>query len=64
MNRSFSIPCVIDKYVIHKSLCDLGESVSLMPLSIYERLNLEELKPTKISLQLGDRPIKYPVGIM
>ncbi|XP_058746214.1 uncharacterized protein LOC131619091 [Vicia villosa] len=31
---SFSIPCVIGKFVIDKTLCDLGASVSLMPLSI------------------------------
>lgn len=29
---SFSIPCVIVKFVINKSLCDLGASVYLMPL--------------------------------
>ncbi|XP_050909142.1 uncharacterized protein LOC127122911 [Lathyrus oleraceus] len=29
----FSIPCVIGKFIIDKSLCDLGASVSLMPLS-------------------------------
>jgi hypothetical protein len=61
---SFSIPCVIDNYIIDKALCDLGASVSLMPLSIYKRLNLGELKPTKMSLQLADRSIKYPVGIL
>jgi hypothetical protein len=35
-----------------------------MPLSICERLNLGELKPTKMSLQLADRSVKYPVGIL
>jgi len=61
---SFSIPCVIGNYVIDKALCDLGASVSLMPLSICERLNLGELKPTRMSLQLADRSIKYLVGIL
>ncbi|XP_050890456.1 uncharacterized protein LOC127095868 [Lathyrus oleraceus] len=61
---SFSIPCVIGKLVIDKALYDLGASVSLMPLSISERLNLGNLKPTKISLQLSDCSIKYPVGIL
>ncbi|XP_050876353.1 uncharacterized protein LOC127080064 [Lathyrus oleraceus] len=37
----FSIPCVIGKFLIDKALCDLGASVSLMPLSISERLNLD-----------------------
>ncbi|XP_050890270.1 uncharacterized protein LOC127095655 [Lathyrus oleraceus] len=61
---SFSIPYVIGKFVIDKELCDLGASVSLMPLSIGERLNLGNLKPTKMCLQLVNRSIKYPVGIL
>ncbi|XP_050877050.1 uncharacterized protein LOC127080800 [Lathyrus oleraceus] len=47
---SFSIPCVIGKFVIDQSLCNLGASVSLIPLSIYERLKLRELRPTRMSL--------------
>ncbi|XP_058753063.1 uncharacterized protein LOC131626242 [Vicia villosa] len=58
---SFSIPCVIGKFVIDKDLCDLGSSVSLMPLSICEKLKLGELRPTKMSLQLVDRSVKFPV---
>ena len=47
---SFSIPCVIGKFVIDKALCDLGASVSLMPLSICEKLQLGELRPTRMPL--------------
>jgi hypothetical protein len=61
---SFSIPCVIGNFVIDKALCDLGASVSLMPLSISKKLNLTDLKPTRMSLQLADRSIKYHVGIL
>ncbi|KAJ9129320.1 hypothetical protein P3X46_033888 [Hevea brasiliensis] len=47
---------------------NLGEqckaSVSLMPLSIYEKLNMGELKPTNMYLSLADRSIKYPEGIL
>ncbi|XP_057989073.1 uncharacterized protein LOC131172135 [Hevea brasiliensis] len=39
-------------------------SVSLMPLSICEKLKVRELKPTTIYLQLADLFIKYPVGIL
>ncbi|KEH15543.1 hypothetical protein MTR_0848s0010, partial [Medicago truncatula] len=35
---SFSIPCVIGSDTIEKSMCDLGESVNLMPLSLCENL--------------------------
>ncbi|XP_073225696.1 uncharacterized protein [Cicer arietinum] len=41
---SFSIPCAIGNRTFEKALCDLGDSVSLMPLSIYKKLGLEESK--------------------
>ena len=47
-----------------KDLCDLGSSVSLMPYSIFKRLALRELRPTSISLQLVNRSIKYPLGVL
>lgn len=34
---SFSIHCTIGDRTFEKALCDLGESVSLLPLSIQER---------------------------
>ncbi|XP_057989074.1 uncharacterized protein LOC110636739 [Hevea brasiliensis] len=62
--ESFSIPFHIGETRIERALCDLGASVSLMPLSICEKLKVGDLKPTTISLQLADRSIKYPVGIL
>ncbi|XP_057997671.1 uncharacterized protein LOC131176625 [Hevea brasiliensis] len=61
---NFSIPCLIDNMNIDKALCDLGASVSLMPLSICKKLDVGELKPTTISLQLANRSVKYLVGIL
>ena len=37
---SFSIPCVIGSETIEKAMCDLGASVSLMSLSLCERLSI------------------------
>jgi hypothetical protein len=37
---SFSLPCVIGSETIDKAMCDLGENVSLMPLSLSERLGI------------------------
>ncbi|KAI5441729.1 hypothetical protein KIW84_010974 [Lathyrus oleraceus] len=61
---SFSIPCILGSHVIDKAFLDLGASVSLMPLAVCKRLNLGELQPTKMSLQLAYRSVKYPVGIL
>ncbi|XP_074298404.1 uncharacterized protein LOC141629277 [Silene latifolia] len=61
---SFSIPCSIQGVKITRALCDLGASVSLMPLSLFKKLQLEDLKPSRISLQLADRSVKYPLGVI
>ncbi|XP_058764020.1 uncharacterized protein LOC131637453 [Vicia villosa] len=61
---SFSIPYNIGKFVIDKALCELGASINLMPLSICEKLNMGDLRPTKMSVQLTDRSVKYPVGVL
>ncbi|XP_038973113.1 uncharacterized protein LOC120105094 [Phoenix dactylifera] len=61
---SFSIPCTIGDVDFSRALCDLGASVLLMPLSVSRKLGLKELKPTTISLQLADRSVKYPLGVL
>nr|GEW37281.1 reverse transcriptase domain-containing protein [Tanacetum cinerariifolium] len=42
---------------------DLGASINLMPYSLYAKLSLENIKPTKMSVRLADRSFQYPVGI-
>ena len=43
---------------------DLGASVNLLPYSVYVELGLGELEPTNITLQLADRSVKIPRGIV
>ena len=62
--RSFTIPCSIGSCTFNKVLCDLGASINLMPLSILQKLGLNEPKPTNVSFQLFDRFITYPRGIL
>ncbi|XP_021865114.2 uncharacterized protein [Spinacia oleracea] len=59
---SFSIPCSIQKLKFENALCDLGASVSILPYKIYEKLNLGDLSPTAMSLQLADRSVMLPLG--
>ncbi|GKA38429.1 reverse transcriptase domain-containing protein, partial [Tanacetum coccineum] len=61
--RSFLIPCNFNKTFSCNALADLGARISLMPYSLYAKLSLETLKPTKISVRLADRSFQYPVGI-
>ncbi|XP_074293593.1 uncharacterized protein LOC141620685 [Silene latifolia] len=61
---SFSIPCTIGTVQIEGALCDLGASISLMPLKIFKKLKGYEILPTRVSLQLADRSVKYPIGLV
>ena len=61
---SFTVPCAFSDTVFEKAMCDLEASINLMPLSIYKRLKLGEVKPTTITLQMADRTIKHPRGIV
>ncbi|KAL0284562.1 UNVERIFIED_CONTAM: hypothetical protein Sradi_7194000 [Sesamum radiatum] len=45
-------------------MCDLGASINVMPLSIYEYLSIGSLKETCVVLQLADRSIVYPEGVL
>ncbi|GJW47471.1 reverse transcriptase domain-containing protein [Tanacetum coccineum] len=45
------------------ALADLGASINLMPLSIWEKLNLPDLTKTRMILELTDRTISTPTGI-
>ncbi|XP_031096890.1 uncharacterized protein LOC116001139 [Ipomoea triloba] len=61
---SFAIPCIIGGFLVGGALCDLGASVSLMPYSLCKRLNLGEPKPTTMTIQMANRSIKCPVGVL
>nr|GEZ03714.1 reverse transcriptase domain-containing protein [Tanacetum cinerariifolium] len=45
------------------ALADLGASINLMPLSVWNKLSLLELSPTCMTLELVDRSISRPVGV-
>ncbi|XP_055814492.1 uncharacterized protein LOC129884175 [Solanum dulcamara] len=61
---SFIVKVTIGKYSNARGLCDLGASINLMPRSILKKLGLGELKATTILLQLADRSIARPDGII
>ena len=61
---SFTIPCNIGGFEIQKALCDSGASINLMPLSVAMRLSLGELTPTIVTLQMADRTMAKPEGVI
>jgi len=59
-----TISCFIREHKIDRALLDLGASVNLLPYSVFQSLNLGELKPTSVTLLLADRSVKVPRGIV
>ncbi|XP_075489586.1 uncharacterized protein LOC142528422 [Primulina tabacum] len=62
--REFIVPCEIGGQLVKKTICDSGASVNIMPSSLYEKLGLTRIKPTELSLQLADKSVKVPLGIV
>ncbi|XP_071718073.1 uncharacterized protein [Rutidosis leptorrhynchoides] len=48
---------------VYDALTDLGESVNLMPYSLYLKLGLEDLKPTRMGIHLANHSFNTPIGI-
>ncbi|XP_015933129.1 uncharacterized protein LOC107459410 [Arachis duranensis] len=61
---SFIISCTISNMTLEKALCDLGASINLMPLSLMKKLAIEKVQPTRMSLQMADRSLKIPNGVV
>nr|GEY37200.1 reverse transcriptase domain-containing protein [Tanacetum cinerariifolium] len=59
----FLIPCDFPKMDVCHALANLGVSINLMPLSIWKKLSLPELTPTRMTLELADRSITRPKGV-
>nr|GEZ76229.1 reverse transcriptase domain-containing protein [Tanacetum cinerariifolium] len=59
----FLIPCDFPRMDVCHALADLGASINLMPLSIWKKVSLPELTPTRMTLELADRSITHPKGV-
>ncbi|GJY82190.1 reverse transcriptase domain-containing protein [Tanacetum coccineum] len=59
----FLIPCALQELDRTNALADSGASINLLPHSIYKKLGLEALTPTRMTLELANRSISHPMGI-
>ncbi|GJS46504.1 reverse transcriptase domain-containing protein [Tanacetum coccineum] len=59
----FLIPCALQELDRTSALADSGASINLLPHSIYKKLGLEALTPTRMTLELANRSISHPMGI-
>ncbi|XP_070040721.1 uncharacterized protein [Nicotiana tomentosiformis] len=61
---AFTIPCTIGSVEFAKAFCDLRESINLMPYSVFKTLGIGQPRPTSIRLQMADRTMKRPLGVI
>ncbi|XP_070003537.1 uncharacterized protein [Nicotiana sylvestris] len=61
---TFTIPCTIGSADFAKALCDLGASINLMAYSIFKTLRIGQPRPTSMRLQMADRMMNRPLGII
>nr|GEU71856.1 reverse transcriptase domain-containing protein [Tanacetum cinerariifolium] len=60
----FLIPCDFLRMAECLALADLGASINLMPLSVWNKLSLPDMSLTCMTLELADRSISRPVGVV
>nr|GEW01202.1 reverse transcriptase domain-containing protein [Tanacetum cinerariifolium] len=60
----FLIPCDFPRIDVCHALADLGGSINLMPLSIWKKISLTKLTPTRMTLELADQSITRPKGVV
>ncbi|XP_073017834.1 uncharacterized protein [Primulina eburnea] len=60
----FVVPCEIGGKLVENAICDSGASVNIMPSSLYEKLGLSRIKPTGLSLQMADKSVRTPLGVV
>ncbi|XP_070035060.1 uncharacterized protein [Nicotiana tomentosiformis] len=61
---AFRITCTIESADFAKVLCDLGASINLMPYSVFKTYGIVQPRPTSMKLQMADRTMKRPLGIV
>nr|GEW28024.1 reverse transcriptase domain-containing protein [Tanacetum cinerariifolium] len=60
----FFIPCDFSELEECLALADLGASINLMSLSVWKKLLLSKLTPTHMTLEITNRSVAYPVGVV
>lgn len=58
------MPCIMGGYPFKRALCDLGACVSLLPPFFSVKLNLGPVKQATTFIQLADRSVRTPVGML
>ncbi|RDX98048.1 hypothetical protein CR513_19092, partial [Mucuna pruriens] len=62
--RIFSVPCTIGECTFANAMLDLGPSINVILASIYRALNFGDLEPTRMTIQLANKSIVQPLGVL
>ncbi|KAK5836691.1 hypothetical protein PVK06_012490 [Gossypium arboreum] len=61
---SFTIPYLIGILDVNNALANLGASINVMSYKMFKQLGLGKPKQTRMSIQLADKTIRFPRGII
>ncbi|GKB08384.1 transposon ty3-I gag-pol polyprotein [Tanacetum coccineum] len=61
---SFTLPCLIGSSNIRSALADLGASINVMPFSMFKKLQIGNLQPTNMMIEMADRSKKALKGVI
>ena len=59
-----TLPITIGGVRVEHAMCDLGASINVLPLSIYNKLVGARMTDTKVVIQLADRSCISPEGVL
>ncbi|KAL1568511.1 hypothetical protein AAHA92_00121 [Salvia divinorum] len=60
----FTLPITIGDVKIEHAMCDLGASINVLPLSVYQNLIGARMVDTKVVIQLADRSCIHPERVL
>ncbi|RDX88372.1 hypothetical protein CR513_30042, partial [Mucuna pruriens] len=60
----FAVPCTIGNCTFTNAMLDLRASINVMPTSIYNSLNLEDLESTGMEIQLANRSVVQHLSVL
>ncbi|XP_023743058.2 uncharacterized protein LOC111891222 [Lactuca sativa] len=60
----FTIPCKLGNLYVPRAMLDLGALVNVLPYSVYKSIGIGTLTKTGVIIQLADRSIVHPKGVL
>ncbi|XP_042445321.1 uncharacterized protein LOC122030185 [Zingiber officinale] len=60
----FTVPCEIGSSLFKDAMLDLGASINVILISVFQTLGIGPLLPTGVVIQLADRSQTHPAGVI